>query len=243
MFRATRDAVSIFVETFRPSGPVLEVGSYLYHGLESYQNVRPLFPGREYVGCDIRWGVGVDRLEDAQRLSFANESFGTVLAFDILEHIPDPRAAAAEAWRVLRNDGLYVVAVPFGYRLHGLPTDYWRFTASGLHTVFSEFERCVVFSLGPKVDPPLVFGVAGKQGLADFDERARLFRERIERYYGTARSRLHGQWSIARRLARDSLGWMLGRAHVGVEFFDPLEPGGYEPDGTLLAPPRSEPLT
>src|SRR5689334_2026944 len=140
MFRATRDAVRLFVETFEPAGPVLELGSYLYLGLDGYPNVRPLFPGRDYVGTDIRWGPGVDRLENAESLSFEDSSFGTVLAFDILEHIKQPDSAIAEARRVLREDGLFVVAIPCSYRVHGFPTDYWRFTSSGLHSKLEPFD-------------------------------------------------------------------------------------------------------
>jgi SAM-dependent methyltransferase len=233
MFRATRDAVQAFAEVFRPQGPVLELGSYQHLGLGAYTDVRPFFPGKEYVGTDIRSGPGVDRLEDAERLSFDDASFGTVLAFDILEHLRHPREAVAEAHRVLRDDGLFAVAVPCSYRIHGFPADYWRFTASGLHTLFAGFEGCVVFALGPQLNPPLVFGVAAKAGGAEFRRSAQLFRECIAHVYGSRRSRLRGQVSIARRLGRDSLGWLLGRAHVGVWFFDPDEASPYEPHEAL----------
>lgn len=54
-------------------------------------------------------GVDVDmRLGDAQQLEFEGESFDTVLITFALCTIPDDRAAAAEAFRVLRPGGKLV---------------------------------------------------------------------------------------------------------------------------------------
>ena len=45
----------------------------------------------------------------------------------------------ADVKRVLRDEGLLALSVPFSYRLHGFPSDYWRFTASGIYTLLAEF--------------------------------------------------------------------------------------------------------
>ena len=49
---------------------------------------------------------------DALRLPFADGAFDAVIVSEVLEHIPDYRAALAEAGRVLRRDGLLCVSVP-----------------------------------------------------------------------------------------------------------------------------------
>ena len=54
----------LVAETFDCPGPVFEFGSYQVEGQEGYANLRGLFPGKEYVGCDMRPGPGVDRVED-----------------------------------------------------------------------------------------------------------------------------------------------------------------------------------
>ena len=55
-------AVSAFSKSFSPSGPILDIGSYHQPGYEKWCDRRVLFPGLEYVGCDIRPGPGVDRI-------------------------------------------------------------------------------------------------------------------------------------------------------------------------------------
>ena len=49
---------------------------------------------------------------DALALPFAEGAFDAVIMSEVLEHIPDYRAALAEATRVLRPDGLLCVSVP-----------------------------------------------------------------------------------------------------------------------------------
>jgi SAM-dependent methyltransferase len=54
---------------------------------------------------------------DATQLGFATNSLDLVLAFDLLEHLADDDACAAEVRRVLRPDGTFLVAVPADPRL------------------------------------------------------------------------------------------------------------------------------
>ena len=54
---------------------------------------------------------------DATDLPFGDASFDVVTMLDVLEHIPDDRAAASEAWRVLE---------PGGHLLASSPNERWR---------------------------------------------------------------------------------------------------------------------
>jgi len=72
---------------------------------------------------------------DAQCLPFSSNVADTVLLLDVLEHIPDPERALAEAVRVLRAGGTLVIQVPFLYPLHDAPHDYSRWTIHGLRAL------------------------------------------------------------------------------------------------------------
>ena len=49
---------------------------------------------------------------DATKLAFSDNSFSAVLAFDILEHVPDYGTALSECRRVLEPNGLLLVTFP-----------------------------------------------------------------------------------------------------------------------------------
>lgn len=225
MNRDVNACVRLAVDAFAPAGPVLEIGSLYLAGWEAIADLRPLFPGRSYVGCDIRVGLGVDRIEDAQALSFADGTFGTVVMCEVLAHIRDERRAIAEARRVLRGDGLLVVSTAFDYRLNGFPTDYRRLTASGLDVLLESFPARCVLAIGPRVLPTLVFAVAAKQDGAAFDRARSTFEESVAAW--SRASRVGRHLGVMTEAGRRLLGCALGRARLGVEVFDPRRGGGY----------------
>jgi SAM-dependent methyltransferase len=225
MRRAINASVRLFSEIFEPAGPVVEIGSLYLPGHDALCNLRPCFKGREYIGCDIRHGLGVDRIEDAHALSFIDNSVGTLLIFETLEHLPYPQKAITEAHRVLRDDGLLALSVPFTYRLHAFPTDYWRFTASGIHVLLSGFPDKVIFALGPRLKPAFIFAVATKNVSRDFTERKIQFQSKIRETFRNSRPREY--ISILMERSRDFFGLLLGRAQLSATFFDPSQDGGY----------------
>ena len=68
----------------------------------------------------------------ASPLPFGENRFDTVLATDVLEHVPRPEALMNEIARVLRTDGYLILSVPFFYWIHEEPHDYYRFTEYAL---------------------------------------------------------------------------------------------------------------
>lgn len=108
-------------------GRVLDVGC----GRQPY---RALVRG-PYVAVDwpsTSHQVRPDAQADAAALPFGAATFDAVLCSEVLEHVADPRAVAAELARVLRPGGQLLVSVPSTYQLHELPHDYWRYTPQGL---------------------------------------------------------------------------------------------------------------
>jgi SAM-dependent methyltransferase len=74
-------------------------------------DVRKMFWAMREAG-EHRGGAAVAVRGDALRLPFPTGAFDVVIASEILEHLPDDRAAIAEAARVLRPGGTLVVTVP-----------------------------------------------------------------------------------------------------------------------------------
>src|SRR5436305_770582 len=88
-------------EAFDLPEPILEIGSYQVAGQEQLIDLRSLFPGKTYVGTDVRPGPGVDQVADVECLPFANRSVGTVIAMSAFEHVPRFWRGFEEIFRVL----------------------------------------------------------------------------------------------------------------------------------------------
>ena len=83
-----RGMVRAVAETFDLPGPILEIGSYQVENQEDVADLRSLFPGKPYVGLDMRPGPGVDVVGEVEALPQADGSVGTVLALETFEHVP-----------------------------------------------------------------------------------------------------------------------------------------------------------
>jgi SAM-dependent methyltransferase len=98
--------------------------------------------GARIICTDIRPGIGVDIVADAQNMpQILSESADCVLLISVLQHIPSPHKAVDEAFRVLRPGGIFYVNVPFIFFYHCDPEDYNRFSVPGLEFLCSRFER------------------------------------------------------------------------------------------------------
>jgi SAM-dependent methyltransferase len=149
---------------FAMTGPLVEMGSRAADGQEDIADLRPLFsPAVDvYIGCDIQAGRGVDRIEDIHALSFADESVGTVLCFETLEHVSDPIRAVKEMYRVLKPGGLLAMSSVMFFPIHEHPWDFWRFTPEGFERLLEPFESKLVLAHGYDLLPEGVYGVAIK---------------------------------------------------------------------------------
>lgn len=72
-------------------------------------------------------------------LATGHERFDVVICEQVLEHVVDPVAAAANLRNLCTDGGRVVVSTPFLIRIHELLEygmyDYWRFTPRGLTTL------------------------------------------------------------------------------------------------------------
>lgn len=124
-------------------GSVLEVGARQYAD-HTHLNLREVFHDRvqKYIGCDLSDGDNVDMLLDitsdfrAIDEALNGQRFDAIFCISVLEHIPDVFTAARNIGRLLRKSGALLLSVPFVFRYHGYPADYWRFTPDGVKHLF-----------------------------------------------------------------------------------------------------------
>ncbi len=89
-----------------------------------------------YLATDLRELPNVDFAADTTALPIRDGSVDTIVALELIEHVPNPHAALEELRRVLKPGGTVIVSVPSTVPRHD-SHDYWRFTAEGLDQLCS----------------------------------------------------------------------------------------------------------
>jgi len=119
----------------RAGGPVLEVGSRDYGNTTSFRDV---FAGDEYIGIDLSAGKDVDRVLDLATGvgDLAQEHFALAICCSVLEHVRRPWDMAENLTRTLRPGGMLYIAVPWVWRYHAYPDDFFRFSWRGVAELF-----------------------------------------------------------------------------------------------------------
>jgi len=167
MRESIKQFITMVSETLPIKEPIFEFGSLQVSDQEGFADLRPIFPDREYVGCDMRDGPGVDRILDLQNIEISSESVGTVLILDTLEHVDYPRIALEEVYRILKLNGIVVITSVMNFPIHDFPCDYWRFTPDGFKSLLNYFGSQFVDFAGAKQFPHTVVGVAFKGTVTD----------------------------------------------------------------------------
>jgi len=157
-----RRFVQLAESIFNLPEPIYEFGSLQVVGQETIADLRQIFSGKKYVGCDISPGKGVDRIENVEAISLLSESVGTVIFVETIEHVERPQRAISEIYRVLRPDGILVMTSAMDLPIHNYPHDYWRFTPDGFRLLLSVFPQSIVGYQGFELEPHTVFGIGFK---------------------------------------------------------------------------------
>ena len=134
IMRALADALAL-------PGPVVEYGSYRGGARAGDPDLRPLFPGKVFLGVDARPGRGVDLVAPAEALPIADRSVGTFIALNALQHVGRFWLALEHIRRVLRPDGVIILCMPFHERIAGGPSDYWRFAPDGFDLLLEDYTQ------------------------------------------------------------------------------------------------------
>lgn len=114
------------------AGRTLVVGSKVYPGrVDRRQSFT------DAVGVDMLPGEGVDimaNLEDG--IPEGLGQFDHIDCVSVLEHSQKPWCLAAALEYALKPGGTIFVSVPFVWRIHAYPSDYWRFTPEAIRLLF-----------------------------------------------------------------------------------------------------------
>jgi SAM-dependent methyltransferase len=118
-YRERRHLVARAIQGLRP-GTALDVGAAGGGNTRVLQRAGWTAAALEYgaEGAQVAAERGIPTVRgDATRLPFAAASLDLVIAYDVLEHIPDDATAAKQIFELLRPGGTFLVAVPCDMRL------------------------------------------------------------------------------------------------------------------------------
>lgn len=163
MRNSIREFVEVFARTLPIRSTIYEFGAWLPEGQEDLANLRNIFPGFEYVGCDMREGNGVDRVLNLHEIALDDGCVGTVICCDTMEHVEYPRQAVNEIYRILDSSGIALFTSVMDFPIHSFPHDYWRFTPEGFRSLLKPFDYCFIGEFGTNpLHPQTVVGVGFK---------------------------------------------------------------------------------
>lgn len=121
-----------YLARFRVSGRALVVGSKQHKGKADR---RKLYGTA--LGLDMEPGDGVDIVHDLEKpLPDTFGLFDHVDCVSVLEHVKRPWLLCANIERVMADDATILISVPFVWRVHAYPSDYWRMTVDALPILF-----------------------------------------------------------------------------------------------------------
>lgn len=142
----------LYLQRFVPAvdGAVLEVGS------KDYGNTVPFrkhIRHTEYVGLDMAPGTGVDVVGDLSKdlCGLEEGRFSLIICCSVLEHVEKPWLMARNIVRLAKPGGRVYMSVPWVWRYHPYPDDYFRFSWRGIESLFDDLQwehRCYSTNVG-----------------------------------------------------------------------------------------------
>ena len=136
-------------------GVVLDVGC----GTKPYAH---MFSSTRYVGLEIdtpenRKGKKADYFYDGEHFPFENGFFDSVVANQVFEHVFNPDEFLNEIHRVLKQDGKFLISVPFLWDEHEQPHDFARYSSFGLRHLLEKHGFKVIRSEKSMNDIRVIF--------------------------------------------------------------------------------------
>ena len=125
-------------------GTVLDVGS-------KTSPYKKIIPHDRYLRLDIDASNKPDICCDLHLLNSHDNSFDTIIATEVLEHLYDPQKAIDNIHKTLKKDGTCILSTRFAHEYHPGPFDYYRFSSDGLKHLFRNFDNVEIFHHGNRL--------------------------------------------------------------------------------------------
>ena len=119
---------------------ILEIGSK-DHG--NTIDFRKFFKNTDtYIGADMEDGKNVDVVIDFTKTNqpLQENFFDLIICCSVLEHVEAPWLFSENITKLSIKGGSLFIAVPFVWRFHGYPNDYFRYTHNGIKKLFKGYE-------------------------------------------------------------------------------------------------------
>lgn len=101
---------------------------------------KAMFPNCEVVTSDVHNQFKPDYVFDGHFVPFANNTFDMVLAAQVIEHTINPWKFCSELQRVSKVGGIIQIEAPHNFPYHAQPYDFFRFTYTGMRSLFPKCE-------------------------------------------------------------------------------------------------------
>lgn len=134
-------------------GPMLDIGSRVPASKpgtkREYHSTRAVFgKTADVVGLDLHPGEEVDIVRDLSLpldlWDIRGETvdpvrrFKSIYCLSVLEHVKDVFSFATNVERTLAVGGVLFVSVPWAWRYHGHPNDFWRMSPGAVRWLFRD---------------------------------------------------------------------------------------------------------
>jgi len=125
-----KDLKDVFDAYIKESNKVFDIGCG-NKPFEAY--IRSLTKNDDYRGCDVVQSSEqkVDVICEATNIPEPSAKYDIVICTQVIEHVFDHVKLLAEAYRLLKPGGYFIMSGPFIWSLHEEPYDFFRFTKYG----------------------------------------------------------------------------------------------------------------